>query len=69
MKQTPDHTGTETTRFTPEIELGNEAMRTPSDISEALKWAAKLVDDGSDFGTIRDNNGNTVGEWAYRGQF
>jgi hypothetical protein len=57
------------------IELGNDAMRTGSDIAGALgQVATRLTHDeftGADLGPdaeasgrIRDENGNTVGTWS-----
>lgn len=54
-----------------EIELGNDRMQTPSDVSQAIQramagatrpglWAP--LEPGDD-GRLRDDNGNTVGEW------
>jgi hypothetical protein len=57
-------------KFTLEIELGNEAMRTGADVGRALDntvvpW---LIDIGNlpltrEHGRVRDINGNTVGKW------
>jgi hypothetical protein len=54
-----------------EIELGNDRMQTPSDVSQAVQRAmssatreglwAPLTDD--DEGILRDDNGNLVGAW------
>ena len=54
-------------RFTVEITLGNEAMRSGSDVAGALREIAAKVETDQDAGTVRDINGNTVGEFAYRG--
>ena len=54
-----------------EIELGNERMQTPSDVSQAVQramsgatrpglWAP--LEQGNK-GLLRDDNGNTVGRW------
>jgi hypothetical protein len=57
-----------TTTFTLTIELGNEAMQTPSDVAEALEDIARylrangLITNGAG---IRDANGNTVGYWEF----
>jgi hypothetical protein len=54
--------------FTLTIELGNEAMQTPSDVAEALEDIARylrangLITNGAG---IRDANGNTVGYWEF----
>lgn len=53
------------------ITLGNDAMRTPSDIAAALERVAARVRELNPEdtairqcgGTIRDINGNTVGNW------
>lgn len=56
-------------KFTLSIELGNAAMRKRRDVARALRdVAARLTrrsDDGALMGTglVRDENGNTVGEW------
>lgn len=53
-----------------EIELGNEAMQTASDVIGAvrdalLRQASSHLEplNQHEVGTIRDANGNTVGEW------
>ena len=55
-------------KFTLNIELGNDAMQTGADISDALhKLAGKVYgfDDAieGERGVIMDTNGNKVGEW------
>lgn len=62
--------------FTVRIELGNDAMRTRTDIRKALDGVTKAMRTeaerrkqplrmwGSASGKILDVNGNTVGEWA-----
>jgi hypothetical protein len=51
-------------KFTLSIELGNDAMRKRRDIARALRnVAARLTEGAADDGKIRDENGNTVGEW------
>lgn len=52
-------------KFLLTIEMGNEAMRTPEDVAEALmKVGTKLARRESDgVGVISDANGNTVGKW------
>jgi hypothetical protein len=53
-------------KFTLTIELGNEAMQSHEDIARALEDVierlrlATHVENGS----IRDDNGNTVGRWG-----
>lgn len=51
-----------------EIRLGNEAMRTAHDVLTAVTSAMSREDSSRDlrhgwWGTLRDLNGNTVGEW------
>jgi hypothetical protein len=64
-------------KFELEIELGNDAMKTPRHVRQALQEViTKLKADG--FGqkcangtcaeSIRDQNGNTVGYYKYRKQ-
>jgi hypothetical protein len=56
-------------KFTLEIELGNDAMRTPWDVAGALSSAVMALQDNSrdladgENGILRDFNGNTVGGW------
>jgi len=55
-------------KFTLEIELGNEEMRTDVDIRDALhKTAYKArmssVPEAGDDGAVYDYNGKTVGKW------
>lgn len=50
------------------IKLGNAEMKTPRHVSAALSKLADKWEYGSHFhrgskGSIRDINGNTVGEW------
>jgi hypothetical protein len=64
-----------TTHFTVDIRLGNAAMRSGSDVAEALRHVAKRVEDRGDFiddendliesssGSFMDLNGATVGRW------
>lgn len=57
-------------KFTLEIELGNDAMRTYQDIREVLQMVTKgrhgpKIGDGNN---IRDLNGNTVGRWEITGE-
>jgi uncharacterized protein with von Willebrand factor type A (vWA) domain len=56
--------------FTLKIETGNDAMRLPVDVADALRRLADeiLAGNGEDgwhlnAGSIRDTNGNTVGSW------
>jgi hypothetical protein len=61
--------------FTLTITLGNDAMRKPSDIAEALRTLADKLNSGDAFdetnyehayGFLRDINGNRVGEWKIK---
>lgn len=45
------------------ITLGNAAMRSRSDILEALYGVIDDLQEFQDNGTIFDINGNTVGSW------
>ena len=56
--------------FALRITLGNEAMRTWSDLARALRKLASTIDESHDdapeFGdgnAIMDDNGNRVGRW------
>jgi hypothetical protein len=57
-------------KFTLEIELGNDAMQTPEDVTDALEEVVKQIRDRHWDGwtpggeSIRDINGNTVGRWS-----
>jgi hypothetical protein len=56
------------TRFSVEITLGNDAMQTSEDVARALRITADYIDGTGCFehqsgGSIRDDNGNTVGNW------
>ena len=48
--------------FTLTIEMGNSAMLTTEDLSRAIEFVADAVL-RDDEGKVRDENGNTVGEW------
>jgi hypothetical protein len=61
--------------FVLRIELGNDAMRSASDVARKLKEVGEDIKDGAHAfrgdldkleGFIRDTNGNTVGEWSFR---
>lgn len=64
-------------KFTLEIDMGNDAMRTRRDLARTLKdLAEKLKTRGikptwaapgkyTDSGGILDDNGNSVGQWLY----
>lgn len=45
------------------IHLGNDAMRTPDDLAEALRRAASRIQAGYGNGKIRDINGNYAGTY------
>lgn len=45
------------------IHLGNDAMRTPDDLAEALHQAAAKVQAGYGTSQIRDTNGQYVGTY------
>ena len=49
--------------FTLAITLGNDAMKTRTDINRALREVIAQNKRGVSGGIIRDVNGNTVGEW------
>ena len=57
--------------FRLKIMLGNAAMQTGDESAEALRKVASKVSDysglGRESGSIRDVNGNTVGEWEVKG--
>lgn len=55
-------------KFTLEITMGNDAMRTPEDIATALGDVASRVQAGYGNGNIRDLNGNAVGTYEITGQ-
>lgn len=56
-------------KFMVEIELGNASMTTGNDVAQALEILAEQIEDESLHsssewgGSIRDVNGNTVGNW------
>jgi hypothetical protein len=55
-------------KFTLTIEMGNEAMSTCLDVRNALYDAAARMRHFDDLATnadIHDDNGNTVGAWAF----
>ena len=49
--------------FELEITLGNDDMRTPADVADALE---RVASQGESHQTLRDGNGNTVGGWTLR---
>jgi hypothetical protein len=54
--------------FTLRIEQGNAAMQTAEDIAGALRRVAAKLEDGYNEGLVRDDNGNTVGDFAHNRQ-
>jgi hypothetical protein len=59
--------------FTLEIELGDDAMRKPSHIAEALRELANKFDEmesstSRESGKILDDNGNSCGEWEFENE-
>lgn len=54
------------TAFTLRIDLGNDAMRQPWDVSDALlrQVVPALARDETQ-GSISDANGNVVGKWVF----
>jgi hypothetical protein len=57
-------------KFILEIELGNDAMKRPSDVSNALSKIAEQVKHVAGLKGITtkilDVNGNSVGSWGYK---
>ena len=53
-------------KFTLEIEMGNDAMRTPLQVSAAIGIVRTAIAAGRSDGIIRDVNGNTVGRWGFK---
>jgi hypothetical protein len=58
--------------FTLGIRLGNDAMQTPHDVAAVLRKVADRLDVQAGLlgavreeSSIRDLNGNTVGEWVF----
>lgn len=54
--------------FTVTIRLGNDAMQTQEDVARALRTVAAKLDTGETEGKIRDDNGNTVGEFKFNAE-
>jgi hypothetical protein len=53
-------------KFKLEIELGNDGMRRPLQVSDALRSIAnKIQNFHLKEGSILDLNGNKVGEWGF----
>lgn len=50
-------------KLTLEITLGNEEMKDPEDIAEALRRVANQIHLCDTIGAITDANGNRVGRW------
>lgn len=55
-------------RLTIVIDLGNDAMRSPTDVEDAVATAIRNESDTAPLsvgeeGPITDRNGNTVGRW------
>lgn len=46
--------------------FGEDAPTEREELARILRDAADRLDDGQDFGTLRDINGNTVGEFNRR---
>lgn len=57
-KSTPDRV------FTMKIELGNDSMRTHRHVAQALRVVADRLLRADTTGSIRDDNGNTVGRFS-----
>jgi len=52
--------------FTLTITLGNDAMCCDEDVVYALRRAsASIIQTGKKEGSVMDENGNKVGEWAF----
>jgi len=51
--------------FILKIEMGNDAMQTTEDISEALDRVKSKLKSGREYLTIVDKNGNTVGRYFF----
>lgn len=52
--------------FVLKIQLGDDAMQTPSDVADALRATAEAIEmSGLErrYGRVVDINGNSVGEW------
>jgi hypothetical protein len=54
-------------KFSLEIEMGNDAVQTRGHIGELLRVVARAITSAVEkrSGKIRDDNGNTVGEWRF----
>lgn len=51
-------------QFTLKIEIGNDAMQNNEDIVQALHSVIAKLESGSQYGNIKDINGNTVGNFS-----
>lgn len=49
--------------FKLEIRLANDEMHSPVHVAKALEYIAMRLKRGADMGTIKDINGNTVGDF------
>jgi hypothetical protein len=47
------------------IDGGNDAMQTGDDVAAALRTIADKIAAGDWTGGVRDENGNTVGDWRF----
>jgi hypothetical protein len=47
------------------ITMGNEAMQTPEDVASALRTVANKLESGTLDGSVKDVNGNTVGQFSF----
>lgn len=52
-------------KFYLEINLGNSAMQTEEDISDAIKQLHEKILTSNE-GVVHDYNGNTVGKWWFK---
>jgi hypothetical protein len=50
--------------FTLSIETDNDAFTNGEEIARILKEVVIQLESGKEFGTIKDINGNTVGDWS-----
>lgn len=54
----PDH------EFELNIKLGNATMRTPEDVTRALRLVIAQLEHGKEDASVTDISGNTVGKWV-----
>jgi len=52
-------------KFILEIEMGNDAMLTHTDVSSALRFVQAKLSEGRNEGRVMDINGNSVGKWEF----